>query len=334
MAELVLLVLGVAATLYAVLAGADFGAGVLEVFLDDEASHRVDVALAPVWEANHVWLVLVVVLAFVGFPEVYATSTTYLHLPLLGVLLGIVLRGTAFTFRHYDPSPGAWSRVYTMVFRASSLVTPLFLGITAAAVVEGRLSAEPGRSFYEAYVAPWSTPFCFATGLFVVALFTFEGAALLAAENAGRGGPLPYVRVARRAHAAAFVSGAGVLLAAWLSGSPWLADLRASRFALVCLGGATLLVPAVAFAFTRGRPWLLRGAMAGQVACIVAGFFAGQFPVLVRMRPADLTLANAAAPDATLRGLLVAVAVGLALILPATALLIRVHKRGAPASSR
>jgi len=136
MAELVLLVLGVAATLYAVLAGADFGAGVLEVFLDDEASHRVDVALAPVWEANHVWLVLVVVLAFVGFPEVYATSTTYLHLPLLGVLLGIVLRGTAFTFRHYDPSPGAWSRAYTMVFRASSLVTPLFLGITAAAVVE------------------------------------------------------------------------------------------------------------------------------------------------------------------------------------------------------
>ncbi len=327
MADLVLLVIVVAATLYAVLGGADFGVGVIEAFVGDKESHTIDVAMAPVWEANHVWLVLIVVLTFVGFPEVYAVSTTYLHIPLVLALLGIVARGTAFTFRHYDPRPGALGDVYTVLFRVSSMLTPLFLGVTAAALVEGDLTRADGKTFYEAYVAPWNTPFCYTTGLFVVALFTFQGAALLAAETAGKVGPLPYIRVTRYAHFAAFVCGALTLGTAYTQQSPWLDGLLASPTALACMGLATLLVPAVALAFRRGKPWLLRGAMAAQVASIVVGFFAAQFPVLVRLQPENLTVQSAAAPDATLRALLVAVGVGLLLIVPAMIYLVVIHKR-------
>lgn len=278
------------------------------------------------WEANHVWLVLIVVLTFVGFPEVYTVATTYLHIPLVLALLGIVARGTAFTFRHYDPKPGALGDVYTVLFRVSSLLTPLFLGVTAAALVQGNLTQVEGKTFYEAYVAPWNTPFCYATGLFVVALFTFQGAALLAAETGGKGRPLPYIKVTRYAHFAAFVCGALALGTAYAQGNPWLDSLLASPAALSCMGVATLLIPVVAFAFRKGRPWLLRGAMAAQVASIVVGFFAGQFPVLVRMTPENLTVQSAAAPDATLRALLLAVGVGLLLIIPAMLYLVKVHK--------
>src|SRR4051812_37616275 len=103
MAELVLLVMLVSITLYAVLGGADFGAGMIELFLGRNGTKHVDAALLPVWEANHVWLVLLIVLAFVGFPQLYSVVSTFLHVPILLVLLGIVARGSAFTFRHYDP---------------------------------------------------------------------------------------------------------------------------------------------------------------------------------------------------------------------------------------
>src|SRR5215510_7821906 len=104
MAEFLLAVMLIAAALYTVLAGADFGAGIMEGFMGRKARERVDVALAPVWEANHVWLVLIVVIAFVGFPRLYTIVSVHLHIPIVFALLGIVARGSAFTFRHYDPT--------------------------------------------------------------------------------------------------------------------------------------------------------------------------------------------------------------------------------------
>jgi cytochrome d ubiquinol oxidase subunit II len=325
MAEFVLAVLLLALVIYAVLGGADFGAGMIEGLVGGR--EPVDVALAPVWEANHVWLILAVVLAFVGFPQCYALLTTHLHLPLLGVLLGIVARGSAFTFRHYDPDPGVLGRWYTALFRAGSLLTPLFLGVSLAATAAGRFPDAAGLSFYAAYVAPWNTAFCWMTGLFVCCLFAFEGAALLAAEHAVAGLPLPYLELARLLHAIAIGCGAAVFALAYFEHLTWFRQLLGSPFALAAFALATLLIPVVARAFDRGHPWLLRLAMGAQVACVLIGFFAGQFPVLLRLGSSELSYQAAAAPAATLRTLIWALAIGLTLVLPSLWFLIRVYKR-------
>jgi cytochrome d ubiquinol oxidase subunit II len=325
MAEIVLAVLLIALVMYAVLGGADFGAGMIEPFVGGPGS--IDVALAPVWEANHVWLVLAVVLAFVGFPQFYALATNHLHLPLLGVLLGIVARGTAFTFRHYDPDPGILEHWYTFVFRAASMLTPLCLGIALAATAAGSFPSDPAAGFYAVYIAPWNTAFGWATGLFVCALFAFEGAALFSAEQARHGLPLPHLGLARFTHGLAIICGGAVFLIAYVQHLAWLGQVAHSPWALGALSLATLLVPVVARAFDRGHPWLLRVAMAAQVGCVLFGFFAGQFPVLIRLDSGPLTYEAAAAPAATLRTLIWALAVGFTLIVPSLVYLIRVYKQ-------
>lgn len=327
MAEFILLVMFVSLVMYAVFGGADFGAGIVEPFMSKSKRHVIDVALAPVWEANHVWLVLSLVLAFVAFPEFFALTTTHLHLPLLGVLLGIVARGTAFTFRHYDPNPGALAGWYTVVFRIASLFTPLFLGVCMAATAAGRFPTDPHAGFYALYIGPWNTLFGWATGVFVCALFAFEGAALLAAEQSLYGLPLPHESLARNTHFLAIFSGALVFAIAYFERLPWFSQLMASGWALAALALATLMIPLVARAFDRGRPWLLRAAMGVQVACVLFGFFAAQFPVLLRLDTGALTYRMATAPAATLRTLIWALGVGLALIVPSLLYLIRVYKQ-------
>ena len=132
------LLLGVSLFAYALFGGADFGAGVLEGLLPREHRGRVDAALSPVWEANHVWLIAAIVIAFVGFPSVFAAASTYLHVPLSLALLGIVARGTAFTFRHYDPEPPGEGRAYAWLFRVSSALTPFVLGASFVTLGSGR----------------------------------------------------------------------------------------------------------------------------------------------------------------------------------------------------
>jgi cytochrome d ubiquinol oxidase subunit II len=327
MAEALLLVMLVAAALYAVLGGADFGVGIIEPWLGPDHQRDVDAAILPVWEANHVWLVLVVVLAFVGFPALFVTVSTYLHLPLLGLLLGIVARGSAFTFRHYDPAPGAALRSwYSWAFRAGSLLAPLCLGIILAACVQGTLETDAARGAYALFVAPWNTAFCWASGLFVCALFAFQGAALLAAEHAARGAPLPLLRLARRLHAGAVGCGALVLASAAAGEVPWFRALWTQPLGWGSLLVASLLIPLVAYAFHRGRPWLLRLAVGAQVTSVLVGLFGTEYPTLLRLRGFTLSVADAAAPPATLRGLAIAVGIGLLLILPAFAALLRVYK--------
>ncbi len=333
MVEVLLVVLLVAAALYTVLAGADFGAGIMEGLMGNKARERVDVALAPVWEANHVWLVLIVVIAFVGFPRLYTLVSIHLHVPVLCALLGIVARGSAFTFRHYDPTP-TFDRSYTAIFRAASVLTPLSLGLIVAATATDSIPAGLTGSFYELFVAPWNTLFGWATGVFVCALFAFEGAALLAAEHVRDDAPLPYLRSARRAHFVMMGAGAVVFAIAFVQDLRWARELLRSPLALTAMGLATLLIFVVAYAFHAGRPWVLRLAMGAQACCVLIGFFAAQFPVLLRTSGIDLTYRDLAAPPATLRGLLWAVGVGLAIIVPLLAYLIAVYKRApAPADA-
>ena len=127
MLSIIIIILGVSFVLYTILGGADFGAGIIETFAGRKGERTISKALAPVWEANHVWLILAVVILFTGFPQVYSSISTALHIPLMLVLLGIIFRGTAFTFRHYDVKQDHTHKYYTLLFKVSSFITPFFL---------------------------------------------------------------------------------------------------------------------------------------------------------------------------------------------------------------
>src|ERR1035437_1169734 len=141
MTDIIIFVLGIALLLYILLGGADFGAGIIEIFTGKKGIDTISKAIAPVWEANHIWLILAIVILFNGFPHVFTTLTTYLHIPLLIVLIGIIFRGTAFTFRYYDTIKDKTHKYYTVLFRISSLLTPFFLGVTLGAIILGKIPA-------------------------------------------------------------------------------------------------------------------------------------------------------------------------------------------------
>jgi cytochrome d ubiquinol oxidase subunit II len=106
--------------LYVIMGGADFGAGILEFFSTRNSKTKTQKilyeAIGPVWEANHMWLIIAIVILFVGFPSIYTTMSIYMHIPLAIMLIGIIARGTAFTFRHYDAVHDNMQRVYSKIF--------------------------------------------------------------------------------------------------------------------------------------------------------------------------------------------------------------------------
>src|SRR5438552_14820901 len=125
---------------YALMGGADFGGGIWNLLAFGSRGKRqreaIADAIAPIWEANHVWLILVIVLLFTGFPGGFATMMTALNIPITAMLLGIVLRGSAFVFRKYDVND---KRPWSTVFGTASFLTPFFQGIILGALATGQI---------------------------------------------------------------------------------------------------------------------------------------------------------------------------------------------------
>lgn len=326
--------LGLSLLLYCLMAGADFGAGVLEVFMGREnrrAQRRIiDKALGPVWEANHIWLILIVVILFMGFPAVYARVSINLHLPLTAMLLGIIARGCAFTYRHYDAVKGRSQRSYTLFFVYSSIWTPFCLGVVTGALVPGGI--DPAATGYlEGYVWPWLRPFPMALGVFTVCLFAFLAAVYLIGESPA--GPIrnQFTRRATVASAVTVASGALVFSAAEWDGVNLAARFLASGPASACMVAATVSVPALWIALGREKGWTARILAGAQVTLILSAWFAVQFPVLVELRgDRDLTFFNSHAPPATLFHLGAALMAGAVLILPSLYYLLRIFKSEIP----
>src|SRR5919206_5323426 len=152
-------VLALSLNAYVLLAGADFGGGVWDLLASGPRRNRqrevISHAIGPIWEANHVWLILAIVLTFSCFPSVFARLGTVLHIPLTLMLVGIVLRGSAFTFRAYDDEHDAVQRRWGRIFAGASLVTPVLLGVSIGTVAAGRAGPLPHHgSFVELFVRP------------------------------------------------------------------------------------------------------------------------------------------------------------------------------------
>src|ERR687890_2240935 len=183
-------ILALSLNAYVLFGGADFGGGVWDLLATGPRRNRqrevIAHAIGPIWEANHVWLILAIVLTFSCFPAVYARLGTVLHIPLTLMLVGIVLRGSAFTFRTYDSQHDANQRRWGRIFSSASVITPILLGVSIGAVASGRVGADSGGSFVDQFVEPWLTPFAFSVGLLTLALFAFLAAVFLTLESTDR----------------------------------------------------------------------------------------------------------------------------------------------------
>jgi cytochrome d ubiquinol oxidase subunit II len=320
--------------LYALFGGADFGGGVWDLLASGprKAEQRALIAQAigPVWEVNHVWLIVGLVLLFSVFPRAFAALTVALHVPLTLLLLGIVFRGAAFTFRTYDSRGDTVQRRWGLVFSVASLLSPVLLGMCVGAVVSGRIRVE-GRTVVSGFFASWLTPFAAAVGVLALCLFAFLAAVYLTAEADTEPLREDFRRRALGAGGAVFIAALGVLLLA-RDGAPrvWGALLQ-EPLALV-LHGVTAVAAVATFAllWKRRFQWA-RLTAAAQVGFIVLGWAASQYPYLV---VPDITLQSAAASPAVQRLLLVALGVGLVTVVPSLVLLLRVFQARPPEDRR
>jgi cytochrome d ubiquinol oxidase subunit II len=312
-AALLALALVFSLTAYALLGGADYGGGLWDLLATgrtaDEQRATIARAIGPVWEANHVWLIIAIVIMFTGFPRAFATVSTYLHVPLLIVLVGIVLRGSAFVFRAYGNDP-RHERLWGRMFAAASTVTPLFLGIILGAITEGRLPAVPAGSFLSVYVTPWLTPFSVAVGVFTLALFGYLAAVYLTLEARDADQRAAF-RVRAMMSSAAVAALAAIVLA--LSEPDLRTALLTSAWALpLHLATAASALAAFGFLWT-GYYRLARPAAGAQVTFILWGWALAQFPYAVRPH---LTLMEAAAPAEVQIALLQVLGIGALVLIP------------------
>lgn len=307
-ADGVLIVIGLGVVAYTVLGGADFGGGVWDLFAYGARRARqrdlIASTMGPVWEANHVWLVFVLIGMFSGFPVAFGQLSRMLTVPLAIALLGIVMRGAAFVFRQYG-GPGSWGRVFAI----ASVLAPLSLGYCAGALAVGRVGA-------------W---FPVASAALALALCAYLAAVFLCREAVTRDAPDLAEDFRRRAVFSAVAAGAVAVAALPVleHDSPGLVhDLMSGPVAVSVVAGVGTLV-----ALLRRHYRTARVFAATAVAAVVGGWGFAQYPVLV---PPDLTLTEAAAPSQTLPVTLGVLIVGFAVTLPAVALLFRIF--GRPAS--
>jgi cytochrome d ubiquinol oxidase subunit II len=315
------LVIVAALNLYALSGGADYGGGFWDLLARGPRAGKqralIAHAIGPIWEANHVWLILAIVMLFTGFPPAYARITTVLHVPLLLMLLGVIARGAAFAFRSYGDPAREMERPWGAVFAVASLLTPLLLGVILGAIAAGRVIPPTGAGIF---LTSWWSPFPFAVGLYVLGMFAFLAAVYLAVEAEGE------LREAfrRRALASELVLGALaalVLLTAARHAPGILHDLTLTPWSWALHAVTALAALTVLGGLWSRRYGVARAAAVVQVSLIVWGWALSQFPYLV---PPDLSLATAAAPAVTLRLLLGILAGGSVLLVPAFFYLFRI----------
>jgi cytochrome bd ubiquinol oxidase subunit II len=277
-----------------------------------------------------VWLILVIVLLFTAFPPAFALLMTLLHVPMTLMLIGIVLRGSAFTFRSYDSRRDSVQRRWGRIFAIASTATPILLGCIVGAVASGELSPAKLAThmrYADSYVWPWLRPFPIGVGLLALALFAFLAAVYLTLEAKDD-------ELREDFRRRALIAAATVVLIALLdlvlarSSAPlvWSA-LTQGSFATVLRFAAAGSALGAMYSLWRRQYRAARTATIVEVSLIVWGWAFGQFPLLV---PPDVTVESAAAPVATLRLLIIALLVGLAVLVPSLRYLFKVFKVPSP----
>ncbi|MDE0084479.1 MAG: cytochrome d ubiquinol oxidase subunit II [Candidatus Poribacteria bacterium] len=305
--------------IYMLTGGADFGGGVWDLFATGSRAktqrNLITNALAPIWEANHVWLIVIVVLLFVAFPVAFATIGTALHIPLTLMLIGIVLRGTAFVFRTYDDQSDKTHLRWSRVFAIASIITPVILCVCIGGVASRTNKVDVETATVDTdFFSSWFAPFPFAIGFFTLTLCALLAAVYLTLETDNSELQEDFrVRALIAAVSVGAMAGISFLLSA--KGAP---SIRQGLGNSVWSIPFHILTAAVAvcaiWAIWRRYFQLARVLVPIQVVLIIFGWGLAQFPYIVAP---NLTFSNTAAPDSVLRPVLIVVIIGGVMLVPA-----------------
>ena len=313
--------------LYALSGGADFGGGMWDLLAVGPRAARqrqaIAEAIGPIWEANHVWLILVVVLLFTGFPRGFAAMMTALNIPMTAMLLGIVLRGAAFIFRKYDNQSDAVQRRWSALFGSACFFTPFFQGVIIGALATGQIRVVNGQ-VVTGFFAGWLTLFALACGIFALGLFAFLAATYLTLDTKDQPDLQSDFRTRALWTGLTLAPIAGLVFLAAKHGAPEIYRGLTDWWAPALLALTSLMAVVALAALWWRRFALARIAAIGQVTLILVGWGLAQYPNLVTR---DVTVNNAHAPDITLRLQVLAFAVGAMILFPALFFLFHIFKR-------
>ncbi len=311
---------------YGLFGGADFGGGVWDLFATGprrkEQRLAIQKAMGPVWEANHVWLIFVVVVLFTCFPRSYSKLAIALFVPFHLALVGIMLRGASFVFRSYQSQQAedaAESSVWGIVFGIASIISPMLLGAAFGVVTEGLIRVEEGKVIATPWF--WLTPYALTNGLLALVTCAYLAAVFLTNETKAE------LREDFRYRAILAGTGtailAGVVLAlAWFD-ARWFVERMLSPRALPVVIAGLICFAASAWSVFHRHFLLSRVFAAGEICMLVLGWGLAQHPYLVYP---DLTFAATAAPRATLQFLILTLPIGALLLVPSLFYLFRVFK--------
>jgi len=318
-------ILWVGATFYALFGGADFGAGFWDLIAGGaERGERpralIQRSLTPVWEANHVWLIFILVVLWTAFPPAFSAVMTTLYVPIALAAVGIVLRGSGFAFRKSIVGLSG-RRAAGATFAISSLLTPFFMGAVVGAVASGNVPADGNGAPFSS----WLEPLPLLTGAMFVASGAYLSAVFLIGDARRSGEEDLAAYFARRALAAAAVAGVAAAfgLVELHAEARYIFDrLIDQGLPLVVLSALCGIgVLALLLAEVRGssaRSQYLRPLAGGAVIAVIWGWGVTQFPYLL---PTSLKLTEAAAPPDTLAAVIIVFLVAAILVLPALGLL-------------
>ncbi|MGH3882609.1 MAG: cytochrome d ubiquinol oxidase subunit II [Pseudonocardiaceae bacterium] len=325
-AEAVLAIMWVGLTAYALFGGADFGGGFWDLLAGGTKRGRsprrhIEHSIGPVWEANHVWLIFVLVVLWTSFPPVFAAIASTLYIPLTLAALGMIARGSAFAFRH-SVDQLAVQRFFGALFAFSSVATPFFLGTIAGAVASGRVP--PGIAAGDV-ITSWLNPTSILGGVIAVGVCAYLAAVYLCFDAQQHRDRFLFEYFRTRAIATAALLGGIALvgIAVLRADAPLLFNGLISRGLPLIVASAAGGIGSIVLLMNR-RTGLARVAAALAVITVIWGWAVAQYPYL--LQPA-LTVHAAAAPATTLRAMLISLVVGAALVVPSLAVLFTLFQR-------
>ncbi|MBV8693883.1 MAG: cytochrome d ubiquinol oxidase subunit II [Ktedonobacteraceae bacterium] len=324
---IILSILWLSLIAYAVFGGADFGAGIWDLFAFGRSGQRqhqlIDKALGPVWETNHVWLIFLVVGLFSAFPIAFSVLSIVLFVPLSLALLGVVMRGAAFAFRTHAGRRGTTKEAWSYVFSLSSIITPFFLGVSAAAVASGKILVRQGTVVAN-LGAFWLNPFALVIGAMAIALCATLAAIYLTVEATSTDD----TEMARTFRLRGLIAGAitallgalGLLLSPSYAPQLWQGMLNHAIPVVV----ATMIIGlGTAAALFFGYYRIARPLIIAETAFLLGSWGVSQFPYLI---PPDLTIDKAAGAPSTELVLLIGIIIGMLIIIPSIFYLFYIFK--------
>jgi cytochrome bd ubiquinol oxidase subunit II len=329
LANVVLFFLWTGITAYVLLGGADFGAGFWDLLAGSAERgaaqrHRIEESIGPVWEANHVWLIFALVVVWTGFPQVFAAIASTLYIPLMAVAFGVILRGSAFAFRK-AMTEVALQRIFGIAFALSSIITPFFLGTIAGAIASGRVPLGTARGDV---ISSWLNPTSLLGGVLAIEVSAYLSAVYLTAD-ARRNREDDIASTFRfRALVMGVIAGVTALAGIGVlnADSPRLFSGLTGRGLLLI--AATAVFGIASLELLRRRRYIaVRITAALAVVAVLWGWAVAQYPDLL---VGTATVTSAAAPHDTLVALVISLAVGSIILVPALALLYSLSQSAPP----